>query len=133
MSCFEWTLKRQDAALLLSDGYTEPETAGQIGVSERTVRRWKTVPEFEAEVNRLAVMTGAAHRAERLKLAKRTVRKLMGRTNKDLLEWLKYIQSETDGAKIDLTDIIAAFSEAGASVAGSEPVGTETTEETEEH
>lgn len=115
MAVFKWTSKRGEVAILLSQGYTIGETAHKTEVAERTIYNWKNNPAFAEEVDRLSLMTDIAGRAERLRLAKRIMRKLGVETNKDLLEWLKYAQSETDGAKLNL----ASLFETAASVAGS--------------
>ena len=120
MSPFQWNTKRNKAAVMLAEGYTIDETAADVGISSRTIDRWKSDIEFALEVDRLSVMVGIANRGERLRMAKRIVRKLLARqtpTQKDLLEWLKYAQSETDGAKLDLT----ALFDAATSVAASGP------------
>lgn len=75
---------------------------------------------FREEVDRLSVMMGIASRAERLRIAKRVVRQRVKddgliTSDKDLLDWLKFAQSETDGAKLDLT----AIAENASSVARS--------------
>jgi hypothetical protein len=70
-------------------------------------------PEFAIEVDRLTHMMGASSRAGRLRIALRVIK---GRTENtqypqsraDLLEWLKFVQSETDGAKLDLAALVAA-------------------------
>lgn len=118
MASFSWNKQRSQAAIMLADGYTIEETAETIGAGKRTVARWKTHPEFDQEIDRLSLMVGIANRAERLKIAKRMIRKLAIKqvpTHKDLLEWLKYAQGETDGIKLDLTSLF----EAVAPVAGS--------------
>jgi uncharacterized protein YjcR len=122
MSGFEWNSKRSEAAIMLSQGHLTNEVADAIGVSDRTIRRWKADIEFSSEVDRLSLMTDIASRAERLRIAKRIVRDLSSKnrpTQKDLLEWLKYAQSETDGAKIDFAPILEAY----ASMAGGGQVG----------
>jgi transcriptional regulator with XRE-family HTH domain len=124
MSSFRWNIKREQAATILALGYTEQETAEQVGVSQRTIQRWKSDLEFSAEVDRLSLMIGIASRAERLRIAMRVIRQKTRedgvlRTNKDLLDWLKFAQSETDGIKLDLTAIF----EAATSVAGEGPAG----------
>jgi len=103
LSAFKWTKKRSDAALELSRGYTQQETAEKVGITERTIRRWKKYPEFQAEVNRLSLMVDIAGRAERLRVAMRVIRQIGYNTDRDLLDWLKYAQGETDGVKLDLT------------------------------
>ena len=112
MSRFDWTPKRNEAAVLLAEGHTINETASTVGVSEKTIDRWKRDSEFSSEVDRLSLMIGIANRAERLRIAKRVVRSLARRqipTHKDLLEWLKYAQGETDGIKLDLTAVLESY------------------------
>lgn len=120
MSGFKWSEKSTQAAILLSQGQTQQYAATECEVNEKTIRRWLMDIDFSAEVDRLSLMVGIASRAERLRLAMRVVRqKTEGEidTDKDLLDWLKFAQSETDGIKLDLT----AISEAAASVAESRP------------
>jgi hypothetical protein len=131
MSPFKWTPKRSDAAVLLAEGYTVDETAKEVEVSDRTIARWKTDLDFAAEVDRLSLMVGIANRAERLRLAKKIIRRLVEKqipTQKDLLEWLKYAQGETDGVKLDLT----ALYEDAPSLAGSGQDGAEGNQESAE-
>jgi transposase-like protein len=119
MSVFRWTKNREKAALSLANGDLVREAADKAGVSDRTVYRWLNQPEFAIEVDRLTHMTSIAVRAERLRIAMRVVK---GRTDNtqypqskaDLLDWLKFVQSETDGVKLDL----AALFEANAQMAG---------------
>ena len=118
MSTFHWTKRRSKAAIYLAQGYTIMETANEVGVNERSIRRWKADIEFIQEVDRLSLMVDIASRAERLRIAIKTVRNLQKHvkpTEKDLLDWLKYAQSETDGVKLDLTTLLDNV----ASVAGS--------------
>lgn len=114
MSDFKWTRKREKAALLLAQGYTEAETSEQVGVTDRTVRNWKTNLDFSTEVDRLSLMVGIASRSERLRIAMQVVRQKIKEdgtleTKQDLLAWIKFIQSETDGAKLDLATIFEAM------------------------
>ena len=106
MADFKWTRKRTLVALALAQGYTIREAAEQAKVGERTVYRWKKNLDFELEVDRLTLLTNIASRAERLRIAMRAVRQLVNdvgvKTGRDVLDWLKYAQSETDGAKFDL-------------------------------
>lgn len=112
MSAFKWTNKRGDAALLLAAGYTQQQTADAVGVTERTIRRWASHADFDAEVDRLTLMTGIATRAERLKIAKQVIRQKVRdegvETGRDVLDWLKFAQGETDGIKLDLAAILEA-------------------------
>lgn len=118
-SGFEWTPQRSQAAVLLAKGYTQCEVAAEVGVTDRTIRAWYAEIEFSAEVDRLSLMLDVSSRAERLRIAMRVIRTKMKNgeveTEKDLLDWLKFAQGETDGVKLDL----AAVHEATASVADS--------------
>ena len=111
---FQWTSKKEAAALSLAEGHTEPEAAEHAGVSRPTISRWKRNVEFMAEVDRLSLMVGIASRAERLRIAQRIARQRVKDnavlSEKDLLDWLKFAQSETDGIKLDLATLIEASS-----------------------
>ena len=76
---------------------------------------------FSAEVDRLSVMTGIASKAERLRIVKKIVRQNMNAdfisTDKDILDWLKFAQSETDGINLNLAAHLAAFGDDDSSVA----------------
>lgn len=120
MSEFKWTQKRIDAALALADGKTQRSVADELDIVPKTVSRWLQHPEFSAEVDRLTLMMGIASRAERLRIAKRLVQQRVRadieiESDKDLLDWLKFAQGETDGLRLDL----AAIAEAYTSVAES--------------
>lgn len=114
MSDFEWTKNREEAALSLARGESFAETADIAGVAERTVYRWMNVPEFSEEVDRLSLMVEVASRAHRLRLANRVIRQFIKDneivlTNKDILDWLKYAQGETDGVKLDMAALLDAY------------------------
>lgn len=98
---FNWTPRRRKAASLLSDGYTIKEVAQAVKVSTRSIDFWKHETEFASEVDRLTMETGIAQRSERIKIVKQLTRqKLINGlviTDKDLLDWLKFAQSETTG------------------------------------
>lgn len=119
-SGFKWTRNRDIAAVSLADGDTQIEAAEKAGVTTRTIRNWLSKDEFSIEVDRLTLMMGVSTRAKRLQIVKRVIRGRVENTEypmskADLLDWLKFAQSETDGIKLDL----AAFFAAAASVAGS--------------
>jgi len=120
MSVFKWTRNREKAALLLAQAYTEAETAERVGVTDRTIRRWKADLDFATEVDRLSLMVGIASRAERLRIAMKAIRQKIQDddtfvvTNKDILDWIKFAQSETDGAKLDLAAIFEAMEKSAA-------------------
>lgn len=123
VAAFEWNEDKTNAAIGLAEGKTQKQITEEFGVPERTIRYWLANPEFAAEVDRLSLMVGIASRAERLRIAMRVAReKVKGdkiETDKDLLEWLKFAQSETDGIKLDLTKIAAALGTDAASLADS--------------
>jgi transposase-like protein len=124
MSAFTWNDKSTIVALALANGKTQKQAAEEADISDRTVRRWLLDPDFSAEVDRLSLMTDIAGRAERLRLAKRAVRQAIDddgklTTKADVLDWLKYAQSETDGIKLDLTKLSTALGKAEASMADS--------------
>lgn len=119
MSGFKWTTKREQAALALAQGKTQAAVAKELGIDQKTVWRWLQDPDFSAEVDRLTLMMGIAARAERLRIAKRLVAQRVRddaeiQSDKDLLDWLKFAQGETDGLRLDLATIAEAY----ASVAG---------------
>jgi ParB-like chromosome segregation protein Spo0J len=105
---FKWTKKREKAACDLADGRTQHEVAQSAGTSRSTIQRWLDDPEFAEEVDRLTLMTGIAVKAERLRIAKRMVRGVKW-TKRDILDWLKYAQGETDGLRLDLAELLAAI------------------------
>ena len=119
MKVFRWSKKAELAAITLADGETREHAAIAAGIGEATLYRWLAIPEFAEEVDRLTFLTGIAHKAERLRLAKRVIRSFGEYTEKDLLDWIRYAQSETDGLKLELTALLSAVTENGAEMAGS--------------
>jgi len=123
ISDFDWTPQRSEAAEMLAEGYRLKEVAEKIGVDVRSIYNWRQEAEFEKEVNRLTMMRGLAIRAERARVAKRAIRKMIDeetgdlKTSKDPLDWLKYLQSETNGAIFSIPEL-AALAENAVSVAG---------------
>lgn len=116
---FRWTASREAAALALAQGYTVAQAAEAAKVGERIVYKWRRDLEFSAEVDRLSLMVDIASRACRLRIAMQAVRQKLKedgtvRTARDILDWLRFAQSETDGVKLDL----AALAEAASSLAG---------------
>ena len=107
---FAWNEQRSKAALLLAEGNTRTEAATLVGVDRVTVFKWLRHPDFNSEVDRLSVMIGFASRAERIRKASRVLQSRLDdngvlRSDKDSLDWVKYIQSETDGVKLDLSKL----------------------------
>ena len=114
MAGFKWTKRAQAAAISLASGETYARTAAVSGAGERTLYRWRNIPEFNQEVDRLSLMIGIASRAERMRIANRVIRQMVRpddevETGKDLLDWLRYAQGETDGFKIGLMDVADTY------------------------
>lgn len=110
MSAFRWNEKSNQAAISLSQGLTQKEVAKQTGVDERTIRRWLADTAFSQEVDQLSQMIDVASRAHRVRMAMRVIRQMRRKdgsleTKRDVLDWLKYIKSETDGIKLNLADL----------------------------
>lgn len=100
--------------IALAGGMTQREAAAEAEVTDRTIRDWLRLPEFSAELDRLSLMIGIASRAERLRLAQRVIKQRTDEngainTKADVLDWLKFAQSETDGVKLDLAKLAAAL------------------------
>lgn len=110
---FEWTPIKECVAIHQAQGFTLKETANKCGCSERSVSKWKEYPEFLMEIDRLSLLVDIASRAERLRIAMRVVRQRTKQdeiiTSRDLLDWLKFAQSETDGAELKLTTVFEAL------------------------
>jgi hypothetical protein len=111
---FHWSPKRHKAALALAEGQSQQAVAEAIGVCRKTICNWLCVTEFAAEVDRLSCMIDVSSRAERLRMAMRAVRQKVRadgtvETDKDVLDWLKYVQSETTGIKLYSKDEVQAM------------------------
>lgn len=118
LSHFRWSKKRRLAAELLAAGFTNAETAQRVGVSERTIYRWKCYPDFLTEVDHLTLNTHLAQKAERLRLAYRIIAdKAKQASRKDLLDWLEYLRQELEGTKHEL-DIGSALASIVERLAG---------------
>ena len=102
---FHWSSERYKAALALAEGHSQQAVAEAIGVCRKTICNWLCVPEFAEEVDRLSCMIDISSRAERLRMAMRAVRQKVREdgtveTDKDVLDWLKFAQSETTGIRL---------------------------------
>lgn len=129
MAAFRWTESAENAAIALASGETRERAAVIAGIGERTLYRWLQLPEFIEEVDRLTFLTGIAHKAERLRLAKRVIANLGSMTEKDLLDWLKYAQSETSGIKLDFAELFTAITANAVEMAGGRSAGSNRPEE----
>ena len=107
---FIWTPQREEAAMVIAGGGTRIQAAEAAHCNKATIYEWLKHPDFCAEIDRLSLMVSISSRAERLRVAMRVAKsrgmeKEIPQTEKDLLDWLKFAQSETDGAKIDLSKL----------------------------
>ena len=95
--------------MMLAQGETKTLVSEELEIDRVTLYHWLEHPDFAAEVDRLSLMMHISSRAERLRIAMRVARARtrgeVPETEKDLLDWLKFAQSETDGAKIDLSKL----------------------------
>lgn len=112
---FEWTPKRTAAAMALAQGDTREQVASDVGVTRKTIYNWLLAADFAAEVDRLSSMVDISSRAHRLRLAMRVVRSKVQddvpQTDKDLLDWLRFAQSETQGVKLDLARLLEVYAQ----------------------
>jgi len=127
---FQWTSTRTKAALALAEGQSQQAVAEAIGVCRKTICNWLCVAEFAAEVDRLSCIIDVSSRAERLRIAMRAVRQKVHEdgtveTNRDVLDWLKYAQSETTGIKLGFSRGEVAEMEARIDAAWRESVEAE--------
>jgi hypothetical protein len=110
---FHWSSKRHKAALALAEGQTQQAVAEAIGVCRKTICNWLCVRAFAAEVDRLSCMIDISSRAERLRMAMRAVKAKtkdgVPQSDKDVLDWLKFAQSETTGIKLYSKDEVQAM------------------------
>jgi hypothetical protein len=86
MAGFEWTAKRQRAALALADGHTRDAAAAAAAIGTRTLYRWLAHPDFAEAVDRLTLITGLAVRAARVRFAKRRMAQIDQFTKDDILD-----------------------------------------------
>jgi hypothetical protein len=112
-SDFKWTDAKEKAAIALANGETQIKAAETAGITTRSIRNWMNIPEFSAEVDRLSHMVGIANRAHRLRMVNRVIKQKIANdgyvmTDKDILDWFKFAQSETDGVKLDLMALFEA-------------------------
>jgi hypothetical protein len=116
------------AALALAEGQSQQAVAEAIGVCRKTICNWLCVTQFAAEIDRLSCMIDVASRAERLRIAMRAVKSKtkdgIPQSDKDVLDWLKFAQSETTGIKLYSKDEVQAMNAEFESI-GQEAVETE--------
>ena len=129
---FDWNAPGAgDAAVALAQGETYREAALTAGVTVDVIREWMKNEAFMDEIDRLTLMLGISKKAARLRIAKRVIRKKMESpmsTERDLLDWLKYTQGETDGINLNLTALLATIVKDAEQLAPGRPGTTDTTD-----
>jgi AraC-like DNA-binding protein len=126
----EWTPEQGGAAELLAEAYTVEEVADRVGVSPRTIHRWKANPEFAMEVDRLSLISGLSSKAERARTIMKAARNFqnedgsLNTSGNTLLEYLREARMNVDGIRLDLQTAIAALDAENSSVAGEGPAGS---------
>lgn len=129
---FRWNEPKNLACVMLASGSVIEEVVEALRLKDfmvvkGTIIEWRSQAEFMEELDRLTLMVGIASRAERIRIAQSIVRQRIdeetGRytSEKDLLEWLKYVQSETTAIpQLGLASLLEAFT----LVAGRRPPAT---------
>lgn len=124
---FIWTDEREEAARLLAENYTNGEVAKRVGVSSSTITNWKKLDEFDAEVDKLSLIYGAASKAERMRLITKAARQFVKEngeidTGKDsLLDYLREARMQTEGMRLGILETITAIEQATGLVTDSGP------------
>jgi transcriptional regulator with XRE-family HTH domain len=124
---FLWDERREQAAILLAQGYSKKEICEKVEIHESTLWRWEQEDSFSEEVDNLSLMYGLASKAHRTRLLNQAIRqKINNKTGQiDLsgvtfLDLIKEARMQTEGLKLDiLNTLIPAFAEETGSVAGS--------------
>lgn len=130
--------QREMAAQILAEGYTIEKTAKAVKVHERTIYNWKKDPDFLQLVDELTLTQGIATKAERVRQAKKILRELRkyledndkAPSQKDPLDWMKFLRDEMEGFRLLDDDTIDKLAEIFAgnqseSIAGGGPGATE--------
>ena len=115
-----WTEPKDIAAHVLGHGYTVRWAAIAAKVNERTIYNWKHDPDFMDMVDEITVTTGLATKGERIREAKGIVREIkawrkeQGKipSEKDILDWLKYLRDEQEGLRLFSDEQLEQFAEA---------------------
>lgn len=92
---FVWTPQRKQAALLISEGTKNYEDiAFEVGVEDRTLRRWRQSEVFTEEVSRLTLANEKATKEGLLRLSYKAIEEKIGNLKDDkntALDWAKFI------------------------------------------
>jgi len=139
---FDWTDERDRAAVLLAQGYSNTETAKQVGVDTSTIWRWMQKEPFAKEVDNLTMMYGVANKMHRLRLLNQAIRQMIDEngqidlTGVKFTDLIKEARMQTEGLRLGILEKITALDEAAGFAPGIGPGGTaellqETAEETD--
>jgi hypothetical protein len=94
---FVWDETKLKAAELIAKGENRQGIAKQLSISDRTLRRWAGHPDFQQKIDEIIAEIDIAQKGERIKIAKKVIRQKLNQKNlsdKDLLDWLKYVGEE---------------------------------------
>lgn len=98
MTKFVWTEAKLKAAGAIARGEQRlEEIATSLGISRRTIERWQKHPDFQSKIDEIIQDIDLAQKGERIKIAKKVIRQKLGQENlsdKDLLDWLRYVGEE---------------------------------------
>jgi len=87
-SQIKWTQLQLKIAELLSDGYSQVDTAEKLGCRNDYICRLMSHPEFNKYVNKLTLNKREAAEAEALRVIRMNIRKKMNDSRKDVLDWI---------------------------------------------
>jgi len=102
---FHWNEQKIKAVESIAKGESQQRIAENLGLSERTLRRWSKNPEFKLKVDTIILDMETLCKEERIKIAKAAIRQILEHgmsdnvSSKDLLDWLKYARDECEGTK----------------------------------
>lgn len=96
---FVWNETKLKAAAALAKGdKTDEGILPDLGVSKRTLSRWKKHPDFQRKVDEIIADIDIAMKSERIQIAKKVIKQKLQNesdlSSKDLLDWLKYVGEE---------------------------------------
>lgn len=117
--------ERTLAAHIMSKGYPVKVTARKIGVTDRTIYRWKHDLDFMELLDSITMRSGNSTKAERIRKANEyemevvDYRRMNGKpaSNKDPMDILEYVRKEMEGARLlsdeEIDKLAAAFTGSG--------------------
>ena len=102
MSKFVWNETKLLACEAIARNENREQIAVRLGIADRTVRRWQEHPDFQLKISKIILEIDITQKSERIKIAKAVIEKKIKAakdsdedvSDKDLLEWLKYVGTE---------------------------------------